>query len=471
MGATEVDTQTTLPIRQAPAAKTTSPETAPSTVQYGRALLDQFPFDPAYRNMNHGSFGSIPKAIQSKLRGYQDQAEARPDKFIRFRSLELLDESRAAVAKIVRAPKDNIVFAANATTALNIVLRNLNWNPDGKDEILYFSTIYGACGKTIDYIVDSHPPGTVSSRCITATYPAEDTELLAAFHAAVKTSTETDGKRPRICIFDSVSSLPGVRFPWEAVTAACRDLGILSLVDGAQGIGMIDIDLTAADPDFFLSNCHKWLHTPRGCAILYVAERNQHMMTSSLPTSHGYIPKMGTRPNPLPKSTKTPFITNFDFVGTVDSAPYFCVADAVQYREDVLGGEARIMAYTESLAREGGKKIAEILGTRVLDNASGTMSRCAMTNICLPIKIAQGTAGGDGKHEGSVPAEDVPEVLQWMARELLDTYNTFLPTYLFQGEIWTRASAQVYLELDDFEWAGNVLLKLVDRVQKGEYKA
>ncbi|KAJ1326952.1 hercynylcysteine S-oxide lyase [Microdochium nivale] len=458
MGATNLDRSSTGPAPAAP------------TVQYGRALLDQFPFDPAYRNMNHGSFGSIPKAIQSKLRGYQDQVEARPDKFIRYRGPELLAVSRATVAKIIRAPEDAIVFAANATTAVNIVLRNLTWNPDGKDEILYFSTVYGACGKTIDYIVDSHPPGTVSSRCIMTTYPAEDDDILAALYAAVKTATETDGKRPRVCLFDSVVSLPGLRFPWERLTAACRDLGILSLVDGAQGIGMIDIDVGAADPDFFLSNCHKWLHTPRGCAILYVAPRNQHLVTSSLPTSHGYVSKTGSRPNPMPKlSGQSAFINNFDFIGTVDNTPYFCVADAARYREDVLGGEARIMEYTQTLAREGGRKMAEILGTRVLDSESGSMSRCAMTNVCLPIKIADRESSGES--EGGIPAADVGDALQWMARELLDTYDTFVPAFLFQGEIWVRASAQVYLEMADFEWTGKTLLELSGRVQKGEYKA
>lgn len=367
---------------------------------------------------------------------------------------------------------------SNATTALNVILRNLTWNDDGRDEILYFQTIYGGCGKTVDYMVDTHP-GKVSSRAITIPYPAEDDQIIALFRAAVTTSTSKDKKRPRICIFDSVSSLPGIRFPWEAMTLACRDLGILSLVDGAQGVGMIPIDLSAADPDFFLTNCHKWLHTPRGCAVLYVPPRNQHLMVSTLPTSHGYVPQNtggSLRPNPLPKSDKPHFVQNFEFSGTIDTAPFFCVKDAVRWREEKFGGERAVMEYCEDLARAGGKRIAEILGTRVLDNESGSMSRCAMTNVCLPIKISSSTDDNAGEAvEGggqvTIPAADVTNVLQWMQRELPEHYDTFVPTYLFQGELWARVSAQVYLEMDDFVWTAEVLQKLVARVGKGDYKS
>jgi hypothetical protein len=38
---------------------------------------------------------------------------------------------------------------------VNTVLRNLVWNHDGKDEILYFSTIYSACGKAVDYTCEA----------------------------------------------------------------------------------------------------------------------------------------------------------------------------------------------------------------------------------------------------------------------------------------------------------------------------
>lgn len=74
---------------------------------------------------------------------YQDQCEARPDPFIRYDFPKLLDKSRGDIADFLNAPLDSIVFVPNATTAVNTVLRNIPWHEDGKDEILYFNTIYG----------------------------------------------------------------------------------------------------------------------------------------------------------------------------------------------------------------------------------------------------------------------------------------------------------------------------------------
>ncbi|KAI0378855.1 PLP-dependent transferase [Hypomontagnella monticulosa] len=417
----------------------------------GQRTLQHFDFDPAHRNFNHGSFGASPREIRKKLHHYQDLSEARPDQFIRYESPDILNESRAALAKLVNAPTDTVVFVLNATTGVNTVLGNMTWNDDCKDEIFFFSTIYGACGKVLDFIVDSSL-GRVSSRGITITYPREDDEIVALFKDAIENSRK-DGKRPRICIFDTVSSLPAVRFPFEQITKICKEEGILSLVDGAQGVGMIDIDLGALDPDFFVSNCHKWLHVPRACAVLYVPVRNQAMIRSTLPTSHGYIPKSGERFNPLPKRHKSAFVNNFQFVGTLDTSPYLCVKDTIEWRERVLGGEAKITEYIQTLAREGGKKAAQILGTEVLDNKSGTMSKCATTNVALPLD-----------------PEEASPALDWMMEIMMAEYNTFIPLFIHNNRPWARISAQVYLEMQDFEWAGQMLLELCGRVKTGEYE-
>lgn len=363
------------------------------------------------------------------------------------------------------------MFEPNATNAINTILRNLTWDDDHKDEILYFNSIYGACGKTIDYLVDSLL-GRVASREIAIMYPCEDEEIFAAFKEAVRQS-RSEGKRPKVCVYDVVSSLPGVRFPFEELTKACKEAGIVSIVDGAQGIGMIDLDLGALDPDFFLTNCHKWLHVPRGCAILYVPFRNQQLITTTTPTSHGYVPRTTKRFNPLPKSEKSAFVNNFEFTGTTDRSSYLCVPAAIKWRQDVLGGEARIIEYTQTLAKEGGKKAAQILGTEVLDNRSGTMSNCSMTNVALPLKfvaISDTTGTRESDEELRIPIEDVQEAREWMTNTLISEYKTYVVIFRYGDRFWVRVSAQVYLDVGDFEWIGQVLLELSRRAAKGEYK-
>lgn len=221
------------------------------------------------------------------------------------------------------------------------VLRSLLWSEDGKDEIIHFSTIYGGIGKTVDYVVDS-TYGRVSSRSIELIYPISDDAIIAKFRRAVQESSQL--KRPRAAVFDVVSSVPGVCFPYKEMVSTCRELGILSIVDGAQGVGMLELDMTALDPDFFVSNCHKWLLVPRGCAVFYVPQRNQHLIRSTVPTSHGYVPlpEAAPRANPLPLTTKSVFVNAFEYIGTLDNSPYLCVKDALDFRKRVLGREARI---------------------------------------------------------------------------------------------------------------------------------
>jgi hercynylcysteine S-oxide lyase len=401
-----------------------------------------------------------------------------PDPFIRYEYPKLLDESRASLAKLLFTPVDTIVFVPNATTGINTVLRNLVWNDDGRDEILYFSTIYGGCGKSIDYIVDSHQ-GLVASREVKINYPIDDDVIISRFRTTVN-ECRASGKRARICLFDVVSSLPGVRFPFEAMTGTCRELGILSLVDGAQGVGMVHINLAALNPDFFVSNCHKWLHVPRGCAVFYVPFRNQDMISSSLPTSHGYVPKAGERFNPLPANKKPKFVRNFEFVGTVDSSPYLCVKDSIQWREEVLGGEEKILSYLSALAKEGGRRVATILGTGVMENSEGTLTDCGLVNVALPMVLETSKEIGEVDGQGpafsrrtcanvKIPEKDAYEVTQWLLETLMTEYRTFMALYLYEGQWWVRLSAQVYLSMDDFEWAARVLKEICGRIGQREY--
>ncbi|KAF5617975.1 isopenicillin N epimerase [Fusarium tjaetaba] len=433
-----------------------------NTSVFGSAIQKEFMFDPEWRNLNHGSFGTYPQAVRTKFREYQDASEARPDPFIRYEYPKILDENRAAVAKLLNAPVDSVVFVSNATTGVNTVYRNMKWNEDGKDVIISFSTIYEACGKVADYYVDYYDE-KVTHREIELTYPLDDDEIIKKFEDTVK-KVESEGKRVRICTFDVVSSRPGVVFPWEEMVKACRRLNVLSMVDGAQGIGMVKLDISAADPDFFVSNCHKWLHVPRGCAVFYVPQRNQALIQTTLATSHGYVPKLVKRITPLPPSSKSPFVINFEFVGTLDNSPYLCVKDAIKWREEVLGGEDAILEYIWDLNKKGSELVAEKLGTTYMENSTGTLRNCGMANIALPVWTVEGKEGAV-----VISAEETQTAFQWILNTLIGDYKTFVALFLHGGRFWIRTSAQVYLEIGDYEWLGGVLKEVCERVGKKEY--
>ncbi|KAF7558366.1 hypothetical protein G7046_g5806 [Stylonectria norvegica] len=448
--------QTELPLRGKPELAT-----------FGKAMQNEFLFTPGWKNLNHGSFGTYPKAIRDKFRAYQDASEARPDEFIRYEYGKLLDESRAAVAAIINAPVETVVFVSNATVGVNTVFRNIVWNPDGKDVIISFSTVYEACRKVGDYLEDCSPV-KVSTHGIDITYPIDDDEIIKRFRDAVA-QLEAQGKRARIAIFDVVSSRPGTVFPWETLVETCRELGVLSMVDGAQGIGMVKLDIAAVNPDFFVSNCHKWLHVPRGCAVFHVPVRNQHLIVTSLATSHGYVPLTKARISPLPPNPKGPFVANFEFVGTVDNSPYLCVKDAIAWRKDVLGGEERILAYLWALNKKGSQIIADALQTPVMENSTGTLRNCAMANVALPLWVGE---KGEGAAEGDavLTKEEAATALQWMLRVMIDDYKTFLSLFEHGGRFWIRVSAQVYVEEADYVWCAGMLKELSERVAKREFK-
>ncbi|KAB8337016.1 hypothetical protein FH972_021320 [Carpinus fangiana] len=426
---------------------------------FGKRTREHFSTDKDWHPLNHGSFGTFPKPVKDALCYYQDLCEKQPDSFFRYHLPELVLRARTAVAKVVNAPRETVVFVSNATTGINTVLRNLTWTP--RDHVIMFSTIYGACGNTVLSIAEQHP---LQVTRIQVNYPQSDQVLLDAFEAAVA-EIKAKGDNPKLAIFDTIVSLPGVRVPFEALTAACHRLGVLSCIDGAHGIGMIPLDLSALDPDFFVTNAHKWLMVPRGCCVMYVPVRNQHLIRTTLPTSHGYQP-LDADEAQTPAALRvgegqSQFENNFDFVGTKDACPYLCIPEALAFREQACGGEAAVMRYCSDLADKGGAKVAEILGTEVMENAEGTLNKgLALVNVRLPLDPAQVDVSLKGGHHA---------VGVWIIEEQMKRFKTYAPCLWHADKWWIRLSAQVYLDESDFEYIGGVMKTLCEEVRAGRH--
>lgn len=163
-----------------------------------------------------------------------------------------MTEARQAVADLINADVDDCVYVTNATTGVNLVLRNLLFKQG--DVVLYFDTIYGACEKTILSIVETTPH--LQAHKIEYDLPCELSDIVNAFTQAVA-SLRQQGLNPKIVVFDTICSMPGFRFPFEELTAECKRLQLMSCIDAAHAVGMIQLNMRELDPDFFVSNCHK----------------------------------------------------------------------------------------------------------------------------------------------------------------------------------------------------------------------
>ena len=149
-------------------------------------------------------------------------------------------------------PVKECVFIQNATSGVGNVLRNLIYEQG--DVIVYFDTIYGACEKLIASLMETDP--NVAARKVHYELPCSHDVIVKNFIEVVK-QVKSEGLTPKIALFDTIVSMPGVRFPFERLTVECKKADILSCIDGAHGVGHVPLDLRSLDADFFISNCHK----------------------------------------------------------------------------------------------------------------------------------------------------------------------------------------------------------------------
>lgn len=363
---------------------------------------------------------------------YQGRAEARPDTFVRYElRTHLLDEARQAIADYVHAPLETCVLVPNASTGIDTVLRNLVLEP--QDAVICFSTIYPAFMNTLQYLAETTE---FSIYRIEHDLPSSDDEIYNEFEKMLEKISK-DGKQAKVAIFDTITSLPAVR-----LAEICRTHSVLSCIDGAHGVGQISLSLSQLDPDFFVSNCHKWLFTPRGCAVVYVPVRNQHYIRSTLPTGFNFVKKgQASRTNN--------FVANFAAVATSDDTPYLCISAALKWRKCITfggkTGEEAIICYNKNLARKGGQLVADILGTEVLDNSELTIEDCAMTNVRLPIS----------------PEKCSDKLADSLNKVMNRKHNIAVNAYCHRNALWVRLSAQIYLELNRFEAAGRALQNIL----------
>nr|CAG8567967.1 15440_t:CDS:2 [Entrophospora candida] len=403
-----------------------------NSLEFGSSLRSQFLLDDKYISLNHGSYGTYPKSVREALREFQDRSEFRPDQWMR-RDLEIeLTKARETIANFVNADTDEVVFIQNTTTGINAILKSLTY-VEG-DKLLFLSTVYNSVRELLYFTRDNND-GKVQLIELEVNYPITDEDLISKIEKCIEEEKQNPNSRIKLAVIDAISSTPGVVVPFQKIIQILRKHDIISVIDGAHAIGQIPLDLKEFDPDYFVTNCHKWLYTVRGSALLYVPFRNQknirHPIVSALCNSG--------------------FVKEFSWVGTQDFSSYLTIHPALAFRKK-LGGEDKIQSYCRNLAIKGGKLIASILNTEILGPES---SIAHMVNIRLPIKV------DDGK----------PNIFESEFHELMfNKYNCYVMAFKHADKFYVRASAQVYTDLKDFEKVGYILKEICDSTSLTKYK-
>ncbi|MCO5589533.1 hypothetical protein L7F22_043501 [Adiantum nelumboides] len=116
----------------------------------------------------------------------------------------------------------------------------------------------------------------VTQEVIPIILPCKHEEILQKVRDGIA-NVKKAGKRIRIGVIDTIFSKPGVRLPWEALVAILRENEILSLVDGAHGIGAIPIDLKKPILTFSFPIVINGYMLTEVMHLLYVPIRNRHI--------------------------------------------------------------------------------------------------------------------------------------------------------------------------------------------------
>lgn len=344
--------------------------------------------------------------------------------FLWRRYEERLEPARQALARFVGASAKDLVFVTNATTGVNAVVRSLKFRRG--DELLTTNLDYNACRNVLAEIARR-----AGARVVVAQIPFPVRSPDEITEAILRVVT----RRTRLAMVDHVTSNSALILPIHRVVRELEARGVDTLVDGAHAPGMLPLNLRRLRPAYYTANLHKWVCAPKGAAFLWAREDKQAELHPAV-ISHG---------NNRPRPGFTRFQDRFDWAGTFDPTPWFCVGDAIRFMGGLLpGGWPALRQRNHALA---------VAARRLLCEQWQVEPPCpeamlgSMAAIPLPARM-QG-----------VPANGKIDVEQLA---LYDRFRIEVPFNRFgtPERRWLRISAQVYNSFADYRALGDALVRL-----------
>ena len=234
-------------------------------------IREQFPILKITANgkplvyFDNGATTQKPQCVIDRIVKYYTEENSnihRGTHYLSELSTEAFEHSRDTVAKFINARKrEEIVFTKGTTDSINLVADT-------------FSTKYLAEGDEVIVTQLEHHSNIVPWQiaCEKKGAVLKVLPITEKGDLMVEKLPELMTDRTRIIAVAHVSNVLGTINPVKDIVAIAHSRGIPVLVDGAQGIPHVKVDVQEFDCDFYCFSGHK-MYAPMGVGVLYGKEK------------------------------------------------------------------------------------------------------------------------------------------------------------------------------------------------------
>lgn len=227
-------------------------------------------------HLNSANLAIVPDAAMSVLDRVARDVSSDPSFENRAKFESANEGARSLLASMLRVSPDEIAVTRNASESNRTVMDGLDLGPD--DEVVIWDQNHESNG--LAWHNWARRRGFKVVTVSTTPSPGSPADLIAPFANAFN-------RRTKLVSFSHVSNVTGLALPAADICRLAASKNIMSLVDGAQTFGFLDLSLHRLGCDFFTASGHKWLTGPHETGILFVRSDRIGQLWPSIVT-HGW---------------------------------------------------------------------------------------------------------------------------------------------------------------------------------------
>ncbi|WP_375389338.1 aminotransferase class V-fold PLP-dependent enzyme [uncultured Amnibacterium sp.] len=379
--------------------------------------------------LDSGATSQKPLAVLDAERFYLEHENAavhRGAHTLAAEATERFEDARAAVAALVGADDDELVWTENATAALNLVAYAIGNASAGRGGAEADRFRLRAGDEIVVTELEHHanliPWQELAARtgAVLRFVPVDDRGGLR-----LEEAERIIGARTRVVAFSHVSNVLGSVSPVAPLVALARAAGALVVLDACQSVPHLPVDVRALDVDLAAFSGHKMLG-PTGIGALY----GRREVLDALPpflTGGSMITTVT-----MEHAEYLPAPQRFE-AGTQPVAQAIGLAAAVRYLDGI--GMERIAAHEAAVGARLAEGLAAIDGVRLLGPAPGEA------------RVGLASFGVEGVH-----AHDVGQFLDDRGIAVRVGHHCAQPLHRRLGlTASTRASGYLYTTQDEVD--------------------